>query len=88
VLGEKMHQLLLLVYLLSGQHIEWGVRNTIRNSKPGTETLAVIQVRDHEHDVPADISTHSSTFHRVTPFGEEMVAERVLVLPSTIDVRR
>jgi signal transduction histidine kinase len=49
-----MHQLLLLAYFLSGQHIEYVVRNTIRYSKPGTEARAVIQVRDHEHDVPAE----------------------------------
>jgi nitrogen-specific signal transduction histidine kinase len=54
VLGEKMHQLLFLAHLLNGQHIEHVARNTIRYSKPGTEALAVIHVRDHEHDIPTE----------------------------------
>jgi hypothetical protein len=54
VFGDKMDQLLAFAYFLSGQHIEHLVRNAIRYSKPGMEALAVIQVRKHEQDVPAE----------------------------------
>ena len=60
--GEEMDQLRLLAYFLSGQHIEYVVRNAIRTRNREWRLLAVFQVRDHEHDARDRQSQHQIHF--------------------------